>query len=59
MIPEGLLVLMPRGYGRMMFRAQRGYEQMLQIRAWCGCRPEEEMPEKVKESKNDITEEEE
>lgn len=38
MIPEGLLVLMPRGYGRILYRAYKGYEDMCLIRNWCGCR---------------------
>jgi len=36
MIPDGLLTL--RSDGRLLYKAYRGYEQMLYIRAWCGCR---------------------
>ena len=38
MIPEGMFVLMPRGYGTPMEKAYRGYEWMLYLRACCGCR---------------------
>lgn len=54
MIPEGLLVMMPRGYGRLMYRAQKGYEQMCRIRAWCGCRQFVEGEDDEREQKEDM-----
>ena len=34
-IPAGLLVLMPRGYGRMLFKAYHGLTDAIIIRTRC------------------------
>lgn len=38
MIPEALFTFMPNGYGRILYRAYKGYEDMCLIRNWCGSR---------------------